>query len=78
MNSAENDGRESMWSDEARVRRFMNLISFTRCVVGPLVLFGLLVGSIYWEPAAESAHAAYFPAQYANAASAAEDHVQAF
>jgi hypothetical protein len=57
-------------------------LSIVRCALGPLVLFGLLFATAHWEPTGASAQLAgevqYFPAAYANASQAIEEHVQAF
>ena len=74
------DGRHEMWQDEARARRFVVAVGVARCVMGPVLLFGLLLATAHWEPAAASqaAHADYFPAQYVNASTVVEDPIQAF
>jgi hypothetical protein len=74
------DDRHELWQDEARARRFVMAVGIARCVMGPLVLFGLLLSTAHWEPAAaaHTAHPDYFPAHYVNAANVVDDHIQAF
>ena len=80
-----NDGQAALSEDEAHAERLVKRVSLARCVLGPVVILGFLIGTAHWEPASASAqqalaagHIDYFPAGYVNAASTIEDHVQAF
>jgi hypothetical protein len=76
---AANDDKDPFWQDEERARRVVTAVGVVRCALGPIVLFGLLLGTAFWEPAAASTQAAdYFPAGYVNAAGVLEEHVQSF
>lgn len=76
---AANEDKDPFWQDEERARRVVKTVSVVRCALGPLVLFGLLFGTAFWDPAAATTHVAdYFPAGYVNAASVLEEHVQSF
>jgi hypothetical protein len=76
---AANDDKDPFWQDEERARKIVRRARIVRCALGPVVLFGLLFGTAFWDPAATTAHVAdYFPAGYVNAADVLEAHVQAF
>ena len=79
------ESADAFCEDEARAERLVKRVSLARCVLGPVVILGFLIGTAHWEPASASArqalaagHIDYFPANYVNAASTIEDHVQAF
>jgi hypothetical protein len=77
---AANEDKDPFWQDEERARRVVTAVSLVRCALGPVVLFGLLLGTAFWDPAAATIQTAeYFPAAYVNASAAVlEEHVQAF
>ncbi len=77
---AANEDKDPFWQDEERAARIVKAVSLVRCALGPLVLFGLLLGTAFWDPAAPTVQTAeYFPAAYVNAAVAVlDEHVQTF
>jgi hypothetical protein len=75
---AAKDDKDPFWQDEERARRVVKTMTIVRCALGPLVLFGLLFGTAFWDPAATTHVADYFPAAYVNAAGVLEEHVQSF
>ena len=49
-------------------------------LIGPVMLVGLLLWIVHWDASmsTQTARQEYFPSHYVNAATAVEDHVQAF
>lgn len=77
--AAANDDKDAFWRDEERARRIVKMVGIVRCALGPLVLFGLLFGTAFWDPASATTHAGdYASAGYVNEAAALEDNIRTF
>ncbi|HZN26657.1 MAG TPA: hypothetical protein VFB75_20675 [Burkholderiales bacterium] len=62
--------------EEIRAKRLVTFMG----LIGPMMLVGLLLWIVHWDASTstQTARQEYFPSHYVNAATAVEDHVQAF
>ena len=76
---AANDDKDAFWQDEERASRIVNTVSIVRCALGPLVLFGLLFGTAFWDPASATTHVAdYSSTSYVSEGAVLEDNIRTF